>query len=702
MPDPFSANIKTCHACTRGFHQTKRAHANCPHSGLPIVAHATECDCPIDRFRAKYPRGMTPAEILPLIGNAPDDLPANWATRPNVQAAYRLACAAFIETIPPYPAGAYAGRGVVVCGGGKYFLMAVVAIKLLRRLGCNLPIELWGLPGELPAWQAEMVAPLGVACRRTDDPDVAGFPFVGGKNPGWELKTFAALHTSFAESLHLDADSFPQQDPTYFFGRPEYLATGAIFWPDLEGDPSKYGNDLTSEVWAAVGLPDRREPAFESGQFVVNREKWWRGLCLSNWFARHGHEFYYKLKVWYGDKECPHVAARMLGLEYAMPPFRPHGTHAPEHTGVPILLQRDFDGKIIFAHGTQRKWFTVERKPHSYFPALPMDDAAAGFFLESRQDYFARVPKPFICAVTIAVGYADYIEATKANRRHLDDWIIVTVPGDPVIELCEREGISYVADPDWLRKNGTVFNLGAGRNLGFAAAKAKHGHHANLWLLALDGDCRLDTDFRESFVDVDWSETSRLFGGFRYGDGSEAGDNDISGFFQLFSASWFPERSYLESKRDCGKSDINFRDLWKDRTVLRATKMEHLGTTWMDWCGRVSKPVGMTETNEQNGRRLWGVLHGRPAVCELDHELRFLEWFTDQIQCLECRENFRNRLRTHPPRLFDRESYARWTWETHEAVNADLGKPAFPWEAAVALYGWESSLYEAGIAVAGA
>ncbi len=49
----------------------------------------------------------------------------------------------FITTIPPFPSG-YEGRGVIICGGGlKYFTNAWVAIRILRKLGCNLPLQVW-------------------------------------------------------------------------------------------------------------------------------------------------------------------------------------------------------------------------------------------------------------------------------------------------------------------------------------------------------------------------------------------------------------------------------------------------------------------------------------------------------------------------------------------------------------------------------
>ena len=53
---------------------------------------------------------------------------------------------------PPYPEARFHGRGIVVCGGGdKYFPCAWVCIRMLRHVGCTLPIELWHVgQAELP------------------------------------------------------------------------------------------------------------------------------------------------------------------------------------------------------------------------------------------------------------------------------------------------------------------------------------------------------------------------------------------------------------------------------------------------------------------------------------------------------------------------------------------------------------------------
>ena len=54
-----------------------------------------------------------------------------------------------LMNVSSYP-GIYSGKGIVFCAGGlSYFSCAWISINRLRRIGCNLPIEVWFLGTEL-------------------------------------------------------------------------------------------------------------------------------------------------------------------------------------------------------------------------------------------------------------------------------------------------------------------------------------------------------------------------------------------------------------------------------------------------------------------------------------------------------------------------------------------------------------------------
>lgn len=219
-------------------------------------------------------------------------------------------------------------RGIVIAGGGKYFASAYVTIRVLRHVGCQLPIELWYLSGEMTREEVESLEGLDVTHA------------AAGPVGGWPLKPYSVIRSKFQEVLFLDADSYPIRDPSFLFDEPEYQKNGAIFWPDQE----KF--DLRHDQWEAVGLPYRDEPDIESGQFVIDKSKWFSGLWLTNWMNRHA-DYYYRI-VW-GDKSTWHLAARALGMQYAMPLKRWAGSHG-------TMIQHDLQGKPLFNHRSRDKF----------------------------------------------------------------------------------------------------------------------------------------------------------------------------------------------------------------------------------------------------------------------------------------------------------------------------------------------------------
>ncbi len=89
-------------------------------------------------------------------------LPYGWQNWPNIQEAYRWALSGVkIGELKPS-----SGRGICILAGGKYFAGGYASIRQIRATGCELPIELWLLPGEeLTVWQQKAIEGLGVTPR---------------------------------------------------------------------------------------------------------------------------------------------------------------------------------------------------------------------------------------------------------------------------------------------------------------------------------------------------------------------------------------------------------------------------------------------------------------------------------------------------------------------------------------------------------
>ncbi len=240
----------------------------------------------------------------------------------------------FIDTMPRWR-----GRGIVIVAGGvRYFTNAWVCVNMLRRWGCRLPVEFWHLgPGEMDENMKSLVQPLGVTCIDALE--------LRKKRParilrGWEAKPYAVLHTQFREVMLIDADNVPTRDPEYLFDTPEFVRTGAIFWPDRGRLQREH------PIWELCGIAYRDEPEFESGQMVIDKQRCWSALRLTMWYNEHSDFFYRHI---HGDKETFHLAWRKLGLDYAMPGRGVCDLHGN-------LCQHDFDSYRIFQHRGSNKW----------------------------------------------------------------------------------------------------------------------------------------------------------------------------------------------------------------------------------------------------------------------------------------------------------------------------------------------------------
>lgn len=241
---------------------------------------------------------------------------------------------------PAYPAGRFAGRGIVICAGGTIILTnAYVLVRLLRdTLACTLSIEIWHLgQGEMPRHMAALFETLG--CRVVDAIDVMR-EFPATVRDGWQLKVYALMNSAFEEVLLLDADQVPVHDPSCVFDWPSYRDAGAVFWPDVV--------DLapTNPVWALTGLAAERVTSWESGQLCIDKRRHWHAAGIVQWIVERSDIFF---RVVYGDKDAFLIGWRIAGAPHALVP------HAP-FKDARYLGQRDFDGGLIFQHRTNAKW----------------------------------------------------------------------------------------------------------------------------------------------------------------------------------------------------------------------------------------------------------------------------------------------------------------------------------------------------------
>jgi hypothetical protein len=276
----------------------------------------------------------------------------------------RIACRKGMEELPQLPE-IFGGRGIVICGGGvKYFANAWVCIRMLRHLGCRLPIQLWHLgPKEVDPRMKAWVKPHQVECV---DALRVRRRFPARILRGWELKPYALLRSRFEQTLLLDADNVPAQNPEYLFESPEFESTGAVFWPD-------YGRSARADpIWHSCGLPKPLEPEFESVQILIDKRRCWRALCLALWFNEHS-DFYYRYL--HGDKDTFCLAFRMLGTAYSL-------VEKPVVSLQGMMCQHDFEGNLLFQHRNSHKWELFA--PNKSIPGFRYERKCLGFLKELR------------------------------------------------------------------------------------------------------------------------------------------------------------------------------------------------------------------------------------------------------------------------------------------------------------------------------
>ncbi|MFQ3578876.1 MAG: hypothetical protein SNJ71_01890 [Bacteroidales bacterium] len=284
-------------------------------------------------------RDNTPVEeIIKIISNTKPDIKRIHVLE-NVKEAFRRLMREKISSILKEEKKEKSPkRGIVTCGGGaKYYPSLYVNIRIIRCLNNQIPIEVFYYNNEMDPYMVRLLEEVeNVKCI-----NASKIPDKRRKTGGWELKPFALRHCSFSEAIFLDADCTPMVDPSFLFEEKEYLEKGAIFWPDYKAGKLERG------VWETVGLEYRDERAFETGQMVINLERCWKELELTQYFCDYSD---YYFQHYYGDKEAFHLAWRAFNTEYAMPPDFPGWENDS------IILQYDLRRNPMFIHRTAAKF----------------------------------------------------------------------------------------------------------------------------------------------------------------------------------------------------------------------------------------------------------------------------------------------------------------------------------------------------------
>ncbi|EYE90560.1 alpha-mannosyltransferase [Aspergillus ruber CBS 135680] len=206
-------------------------------------------------------------------------------------------------------------RGIVSTAGGSYLPVLVISLRMLRRTGSEIPMEVFLADGsEYEEYICEMVLPsLNARCVVLWD-ILSAIPD-GVQVEKYQYKLFAMLFSSFEEIFFLDADAFPLMKPESVFASEPFRSSQMITWPDFWlPTPSSLFYEISS-----IPVPRKAQrQSSESGEIFLSKRTHLKTLLLATYYNFWGPTHYWPLlsqgAAGEGDKET-FVAAATVANE---------------------------------------------------------------------------------------------------------------------------------------------------------------------------------------------------------------------------------------------------------------------------------------------------------------------------------------------------------------------------------------------------
>ncbi|PGH11182.1 hypothetical protein AJ79_05024 [Helicocarpus griseus UAMH5409] len=205
-------------------------------------------------------------------------------------------------------------RGIVYTAGGSYLPVLVSSLRMLRRTGSNLPVEVFLKDHDeyetsicdkvIPSLNGRCVILYDILSDDLADSDSDSnrnqtstrssemLPNPKFEIAHYQLKIFAMLFSSFEEIVWLDADCFPLHDPEELLNSPPFQLTGMVTWPDFwisSASPLYYR--ISQQPIPYMGL----RASSETGQMLINKKTHQTTLLLSTYYNYYGPSHYFPL-----------------------------------------------------------------------------------------------------------------------------------------------------------------------------------------------------------------------------------------------------------------------------------------------------------------------------------------------------------------------------------------------------------------------
>ncbi|MCJ1257328.1 hypothetical protein MMC24_005153 [Lignoscripta atroalba] len=267
-------------------------------------------------------------------------------------------------------------RGIVSTAGGYYLPVLVISLRMLRRTGSNLPMEVFLASKEeyesyicgqvLPSLNAKCIVLSDILDAASQSNDTITIQH-------YQLKSFAMLLSSFEELLFLDADSFPIHSPDKLFESEPFISKGMLTWPDFwASSTSAQYYSISSQTQPPTTL----RASSETGEILLSKKSHFQSLLLASYYNYYGPSHYYMLlsqgAPGEGDKETFLAAATALDQPFyaTSEKVRPIG-HAKQDGGVAGSAMVQYDPMEDYNLTKQGLWrvknSTVADSPRPFF-----------------------------------------------------------------------------------------------------------------------------------------------------------------------------------------------------------------------------------------------------------------------------------------------------------------------------------------------
>lgn len=208
-------------------------------------------------------------------------------------------------------------RGIVTSAGGEYLPVLLVSLRMLRRTGSTLPVEVFlkdrGEYEEVAC--GVLFRELGATCHILSE--LMGDVGSEFEIDNYQLKALAMLFSSFEKLLFLDADNFPVSAPEPILSSHVFEENGLVLWPDYWTPTVSPYFDFVTGLENGV-LSDR--PTIEAGQILVDKRRHASTLALAGYYNVFGDKYFYKLLTQggpgEGDKDTFAAAALVLNVSF--------------------------------------------------------------------------------------------------------------------------------------------------------------------------------------------------------------------------------------------------------------------------------------------------------------------------------------------------------------------------------------------------